>query len=154
MLSAGNSQSTQPKELVCPKIQDVVEQQVANKAWLEYLQKQGSDAHNLVYEATKEFDKYQQPLLLCMQRLMATDDEMTCEMLLGEPAQIFAIVMQNALHPKNSQRVEAIKAQTYKDLATFDEANAFLAETLSSNLTKDLMSAESFVQGQMAKILQ
>ena len=59
MASADNSQNTEPKELLCPKIQDVVEEQVANKVWLEYLQKQGSSAHNFVYGATKEFDKYQ-----------------------------------------------------------------------------------------------
>ena len=38
MTSADNNQSTEPKELVCPKHQDIVEEQVSNKVWLEYLQ--------------------------------------------------------------------------------------------------------------------
>jgi hypothetical protein len=68
-------------------------------------------------------------------------------MLGQEPELVFAVLLQNALHPKNSNRVEAIKGGSYKELKTVEQAREFLASLLHSNLSQELMSVESECKG-------
>jgi hypothetical protein len=68
--------------------------------------------------------------------------------MLGQESElVFAVLLQNALHPKNSNRVEAIKGGSYKELKTVEQAREFLASLLHSNLTQELMSVESECKG-------
>jgi hypothetical protein len=68
-------------------------------------------------------------------------------MLGQEPELVFAVLLQNVLHPKNSNRVEAIKGGSYKELKTVEQAREFLASLLHSNLSQELMSVESECKG-------
>lgn len=43
---------------------------------------------------------------------------------------LFAILVQNALHPKNAQRKEAITKMSYREIRTEADANAFLINLL------------------------
>lgn len=68
--------------------------------------------------------------------------------MLGQESElVFAVLLQNALHPKNSNRVEAIKGGSYKELKTVEQAREFLASLLHSNLSQELMSVESECKG-------
>lgn len=65
---------------------------------------------------------------------------------------IFAILLQNLLHPKNSNRVEAIKSGLYKELKTAEEGRAFIVALLESNLKNELQGIESACKNQMASL--
>ena len=62
--------------------------------------------------------------------------------------------MQARLHPKNHHRTEAIKSNQYVVVTSDQDAHNFLAQLLSDNLTKSLLSAESTVKDEQAKLLQ
>ena len=59
---------------------------------------------------------------------------------------MLAILIQNALHPKNTMRVEAIKNETYVEIRTLEDAEKFLSDLLENNLDKELQSLESEVK--------
>ena len=60
---------------------------------------------------------------------------------------VFAILLQNVLHPKNSNRSEAIKSNTYVEIKTVEEARHFIAGLLETNLKNELMGIESACKG-------
>ena len=47
---------------------------------------------------------------------------------------VLAICLQNHLHPKNSQRMHAVKNGTYVEIKSVDEAHSYLASLLRRNL--------------------
>lgn len=63
----------------------------------------------------------------------------------GEKEILFAVILQNGLHPKNSQRSDAIKAGTYVEINTLEQAREFIKNMLRTNLTIELKGAESSV---------
>ena len=63
-----------------------------------------------------------------------------------------ATLIQNLLHPKNSMRVEAIKAESYVEIDCEATARDFLTELLKKSLEIELKSAESEVNAQIKKL--
>ena len=59
---------------------------------------------------------------------------------------ILAVLMQNALQPKNSQRVEAIKLESYVEFDSQEAARNYLTELVRKNLHTELRAAESEIQ--------
>lgn len=55
---------------------------------------------------------------------------------------ILAMLIQNALHPKNSHRSEAIEAGTYVEIKTEEDATKFLSEIVQKHLKNELLSIE------------
>jgi len=47
------------------------------------------------------------------------------------------------MHPKNANRVEAIKGGLYKELRSLDDANSFFSDILTTNLRNEVMAIES-----------
>lgn len=47
---------------------------------------------------------------------------------------VFGVLLQNVLHPKNNNRVEAIKSGSYNELKTPEEAQEFIKGQLQVNL--------------------
>lgn len=56
---------------------------------------------------------------------------------------IAAIAIQNAMHPKNANRVEAIKAGLYKEIRSLDDANQYLSDLLSLHLRNEVLAIEN-----------
>lgn len=56
----------------------------------------------------------------------------------GNSLLITAIALQNAQHPKNAHRVEAIKSGIYKELRTQQDATQFFSSLLSVNLKNEV----------------
>ena len=54
-----------------------------------------------------------------------------------------AVLIQNCLHPKNAQRVDAIKAETYVEIDSQETARNYLIELFKKNFATELKSAES-----------
>ncbi len=61
----------------------------------------------------------------------------------GEVVLFAAIAVQNAMHPKNANRVEAIKGGLYRELRSLDDANSFFSDLLTTNLKNEVMAIES-----------
>lgn len=60
---------------------------------------------------------------------------------------LLAVCLQNALHPKNSDRTTAIKEGKYVEIAS-NNVSAYLSDALRTNLTTDLMSIESEIKSE------
>lgn len=56
---------------------------------------------------------------------------------------IAAIAIQNGMHPKNANRVEAIKSGVYKELRTMEDATQFLSSVLNFNIRNEIMAIET-----------
>ena len=70
----------------------------------------------------------------------------------GEQEILFAVLLQNALHPKNSNRVDAIKEGKYIEIETVEQARGYLADLIKTNLGNDLRAAESSVHSAMTSL--
>ena len=70
----------------------------------------------------------------------------------GEREILLAVLIQNALHPKNSDRTDAIKADKYAEIETLEQARAFLADLVKVNFTNSLRTAESEVHSAFSKM--
>ena len=67
----------------------------------------------------------------------------------GEQEILFAVLIQNTLHPKNSNRTEAIKAGKYVEIESLQQAQAFISNLVETNLTNELRSVESAIMNVM-----
>ena len=63
----------------------------------------------------------------------------------GNPDYLFAVLLQNEMHPQNRQRVQAVKQNQYKEISSVEKAHDFLAETLEANLGNVLMATQAEV---------
>ena len=57
-----------------------------------------------------------------------------------------AIAIQNAMHPKNANRVEAIKENLYKEIRNRDDANQFMSQLLTTHLGNEVKAIESEIK--------
>ena len=67
---------------------------------------------------------------------------------------LLAIFIQNCLHPKNGQRVEAIKDGSYLEINSQFIARNYLTALLKQNLELELKAAESVINEQIEKLKQ
>lgn len=91
-----------------------------------------------------------------MRQILKTEDMLSCDGLLGSGDRelTFSIILQNLMHPKNSNRTEAVKSGSYQELMTHDEGRKFLVQLLSHNLKQELMGVESAAKAQVASLQQ
>ena len=68
--------------------------------------------------------------------------ESIVEIFFNDKQILFALLVQNLLQPKNSNRVDAIKAGKYVEIDTIDKANTFINELIKTNLGNELRSTE------------
>lgn len=66
--------------------------------------------------------------------------------------QIFSIVLQNVMQPKNSNRTEAIKNGNYKEILTPEEAREFIASQMQTHLKNELLSIETECKNKVASL--
>ena len=65
---------------------------------------------------------------------------------------LLAVVLQNMLHPNNSNRTEAIKNRKYVEITSLQTACEFIEETVRSNLTNQLRQAHDDVKQAWEKL--
>ena len=94
----------------------------------------------------KGFNK-RKAILKMFGELMGRDQplEDILELFGGEDEVLFAVLLQNMLHPKNSNRTDAIKAGKYQEIMNLAQAREFIDEVVRFNLTNELRAAESSV---------
>ena len=65
--------------------------------------------------------------------MLKLEQPVTAELLLSDDCLELqlAILMQNAMHPKNSQRTDAIKDSSYVELTSQEDARLFLSNLLT-----------------------
>lgn len=78
--------------------------------------------------------------------------ESILEMFGGEQEILFAMLLQNMLQPKNSNRVEAIKAGKYVEIDTVEKARALINDLIRTNLGNELRSTESAIHSSIASL--
>jgi len=70
----------------------------------------------------------------------------------NDPVILFAILVQNAMHPKNSNRVDAIAKEEYVVIRTRADADNFLGGLLKKHLQNEMSSIEGEVQAQFQSL--
>ena len=59
----------------------------------------------------------------------------------GDEEILFAVLLQNAMHPKNSDRTGAIKDGSYIEILTNDDAQRYIGGLVRTYLSNELNSA-------------
>lgn len=73
-------------------------------------------------------------------------DFITMPLINGDREICSAIILQNLLHPKNSNRRDAIDTHSYIAIANHEQAVEFLSRTLLTNLKNDLSGKETQIR--------
>lgn len=135
--------------------QSKVDEVIAAKYWLEELQKADSNASKMVTQCAQQFDKYQSPFINTIRQMLKSQDQLNASSLLGGESDIvFAIMLQNVMQPKNSNRTDAIKSNSYKELRTSEDALDFVNSLISQHFKNDLLSVETSCKNQIASLQQ
>ena len=83
-------------------------------------------------------------MLKALEVLSQRKEEITLKKLFdNEIVLLAAVAIQNALHPKNANRVEAIKGGLYRELRSVEDANNYLSDLLGVNLKSEVLAIES-----------
>ena len=124
--------------------------------WVEALADKNAHAAKLVKGGCAAFNKHQTSLMHIMSKLEGKEESHKglLELFENNSEIALAILLQNCMHPKNSQRVEAIKGDTYKEIDSPFAARAYIKETFKKNLEYELLAAESQINEQIAKLSQ
>ena len=67
----------------------------------------------------------------------------------GDQEILYAVLLQNKLQPKNSNRTDAIKSGKYIEIESLQQAQAFISNLVETNLTNELRSVESAIMNVM-----
>ena len=67
----------------------------------------------------------------------------------GDQEILYAVMLQNKLQPKNSNRTDAIKSGKYIEIESLQQAQAFISNLVETNLTNELRSVESAIMNVM-----
>lgn len=123
--------------------EDVVKEVLAEQTWLLALANEGSAASSLVKGGKGALNKQDQ-FMECMRSVLKSDTPINCNHLFGADEElVFAIILQNVMHPKNAKRREAIASGDYLELKAIEDAKSYLSNMLEKNLTTQLMGIES-----------
>ena len=127
---------------------------VSEKPWRKLLNDPKTYSSMMISAAltNPRTNKSAQSALLQMYKTLTGEDKSIEDILGGDHTLILAILLQNSLHPKNSHRVDAIKAGKYVEIRNVEEAEAFLSELLEDKVLKEFLSVESEVQAQFAAL--
>lgn len=70
----------------------------------------------------------------------------------GQEEILFAVILQNSHHPRNSNRTDAIKAGKYVEIETVAQAQDYVNSLIRTHLTNDLRQAEQGVMNTFASL--
>ena len=124
----------------------MIQQTIAKRPWIGQMSK--------LTDQVKNFCTNKKALVKMLSDLEGRDStyESILELFEGQEEILFAVMLQNLLHPKNSHRTDAIKAGKYIEIDTIEQAQAFISSLVEENLTMELKGAESSVRGAFASM--
>ena len=135
--------------------QTKVDELLAQKLFLEQLENSGSKCSTLVDQALNNFNKWQRPFVNTLRQILESAEPLNAQVLLGgNRTLLLAITVQNWQHPKNANRVDAVKAGQYKELRSEEEAFAFINQIIAVNFKNELLGIESECKGKLASLQQ
>ena len=70
----------------------------------------------------------------------------------GDEEILFAVLLQNAMHPKNSDRTGAVKDGSYVEILTKEDARRYIGGLIKTYLGNELNSAQSSVCNALASM--
>ena len=132
-----------------------VEEFIKSHPWESTMKDSHSQAYKLIAGAIGLYAKFRG--LTEVYKLLGFEkaiDLVGVPLIEGDDNILVAMLLQNTMHPDNSQRKTAIANKTYVGIKTHDEAMLFLEETLRSNLSIEIASRESAIKGGLNKAIQ
>ena len=96
---------------------------------------------------TRDFNKQQSVILETLSALENRENKYTSveELFCSSQEYLLAIGLQNNLHPKNNQRMQAVKDGSYVEIKSIEGAKCYLISLLTKNLETELKAAQSEV---------
>ena len=94
---------------------------------------------------TREFDKHNTVILEILSALENRKKKYTSveEVFSSSQEFLLAICLQNNLHPKNNQRMQAVKDGSYVEIKSIEGAKSYLSSLFAKNLETELKAAQS-----------
>lgn len=130
-------------------IPEIINEQIANKTWLPQM--------NSLTNQVENFFKSRAALIKMFSDLEGREASYKSfaeilEIFNGEEEVLFAVLLQNMMHPKNSDRTGAIKDGNYIEITSLESAREYLASLIRTHLGNELNSAQSAVLNAMSSL--
>ena len=124
-------------------LQKFLEMHIKQMPWREQIETKYSEAELILRGGVASFKKKHHQLLAILAKLEGKEDKYSglIDVFGGSKETALAIILQNCMHPKNSQRTDSIKNGTYVEIRTNKQAVVFLANLLSKHLKHELQNA-------------
>lgn len=124
--------------------------------WRKQIETKYSEAELILRGGVASFKKKHHQLIDVLAKLEGREKKYggLIEIFGDSKEMTLAIILQNCMHPKNSQRTDSIKNGTYVEIKTKKEAVVFLANLLSKHLKHELQSAISEVEEKFQELEQ
>ena len=126
------------------------------KPWLQLLATQDSQARKFMRSGAGNFNKHKKVLLDALNKLEGKQQPAkSFEGFFGDNDEVvFAVLIQNCLQPKNSNRVDAIKSGSYVQIESEQDATLFLSKKLATCLEYELNAVEGEIAAEIAALAQ
>lgn len=140
--SSGNQKNSK-KLNIDEKVDEIVNKQV----WRSLFNLESSEVNKLMSGAVRAFAKRNVDTLSLASMLELLPDDSTdftqIQLINGDKVILLAMLVQNAIHPKNHQRREAVTGKTYKEIKTSQDGVDFISALLKMHLRNELASKET-----------
>ena len=129
-------------------IPQLIEEQIAGKPWLENMGK-------LTKGLMQNFIKQRCGFVKILSEMEGRGENPYANILEffgGDEEILFAVLLQNAMHPKNSDRTGAVKDGSYIEILTSEDAHRYISGMVKTYLGNELNSAQSSVLNALASM--
>ena len=129
-------------------ITQIIDEQIDAKPWLENMGK-------ITQGPTQNFIKHRAVLVKMLSEMEGRAENPYSnffEFFGGDEEILFAVLLQNAMHPKNSDRTSAIKDGSYVEILTNEDARRYIGGMVRTHLGNELNSAKSAVLNALASM--
>ena len=150
----GQAEAQQPKAGAVLTKEQLIINLVSAHPWIQQLASKDAHAKKLVRAGVNNFNKHKKALMRTLGSLegAAAPVESLMAYFNNDEEIALAVMIQNCMHPKNSNRVDAVKNGTYMEIESLDAARAYLSELLSTHLEHEINAVENEVAAEIAAL--
>lgn len=147
LLSGGSKNEENKKEATEEAVRDLIDSEVDSEPWLEQLKNEESNACKSVKKFYMSINKSLSwiRVLIDVLKIDSLKIEKSFEelKLFKDPVIVYAMLLQNSLHPSNKARREAIEGGKYTEILTWKDAEAYLKSTYRNLLELEISGEET-----------
>jgi hypothetical protein len=147
LLTGGPKNEEGKKGAAEEEVKELVDAEVDSEPWLEQLKKKESNASKSIKKFYKSINKSLSWINVLINTLEIDSLKITNSFeelkLFKDPVIVYAMLLQNSLHPSNKARREAIEAGKYAEILNWKDAEEYLKSTYRNLLELEISGEET-----------